>query len=281
MDDDNINLDILKINPQNIGIIDKLQQEVNVSEINNNKCNFKNIDEHKEFILDKLDEPWNYRIMLQLKKIGEKSMGYKWMHNEDMMYYTLKFRCLTLIEVILLSLIGTLSGIEIFSLFTTNNKLISILSTCIHTLLVIIYGLIKAIKESSDYPSRIYNHRWSSVKFGQISSEIQNQFCLPINKRDSDTGFLQYKTTDYNDNLLSAPVIRSCTRNKYINGTKNINISQPLSLGSMEKIEIVIDKGENNDIDIKDIKLKDHANHIKQSIENKFEYEMERFLRFN
>ena len=31
--------------------------------------------------------PWNYKILLLLRKIGKKTMGYRWMHEQDTQYY--------------------------------------------------------------------------------------------------------------------------------------------------------------------------------------------------
>jgi len=62
---------------------DNNNNDNNNNDINNNNNDNKNNDrKNKKYVYDDLSTPWNFRVMTQLKKIGEKSIGYKWMHEQ-------------------------------------------------------------------------------------------------------------------------------------------------------------------------------------------------------
>ena len=89
-----------------------------------------------------LDGPWNYKIQLLLKKIGEKCMGYRWMHNKEQRYYENMDEKYTIIELILVSIITTVTGSEFVALFASSNladhKTAIIIVTGIQLLLTLI-----------------------------------------------------------------------------------------------------------------------------------------------
>lgn len=247
--------------------------------INKEEC------DHKDIILDDLTKPWNYRIMLLLKNIGEKSLGYKWMHNEELLYYTKKYKYLTIIEVTLLAIIGTVTGSQIVTYFTEQSNILYMILLIIQTLFYLCYGITKAIKEAGDYPSKIYGHRWSSIKFGEIATDIQTQFCLPIDKRNKDEHFLEYKSKDFNDNLYGAPIIRHSTKKKYSDNIYPKKISK-YAFDNVDHIDIIFDNNKNNiSCDNKSNESNDN-NSIKKYqtqpnklIDDKFKYEIGRFFK--
>lgn len=284
---DDSDIELTKINPlfektaQHVSIVDR-DETIDMQDLddidtmkqleksNDKKSNHK---PKKDYIVDDLEKPWNYRIMLQLKTIGERSLGYKWMHNEELMYYAQRLKMLTILEIVLTTLHATSIAGSIVSLFNnTNIYALMIILTCIQTVLFICTNIIKTWKEAAEYPTKIYDHRWSCIKFGQIATQIQNQFCLHVSKRNNDENFLEYKSTDFDDALFGAPIIRSVTMKQYLDGTKDSNIIKPLSLGNIGNIEIVVDKNEDCEGKSKEDKSK--------NMESKYNHEMDRFLRF-
>jgi hypothetical protein len=234
----------------------------------------KNNTETKEFIVDDLEIQWNYRIMLQLKRTGERSSGYRWMHNEELIHFTYLLRKITLAEIIFSVIHGiTITGSIVALVEDSNNKVLMVSLICVQAILYVITNILKTWKEGAEFPKKIYDHRWSCIKFGQIATKIQNQFCLSIGKRDNDENFLEYTSSDFNDTMFGAPVIRPKTKKQYLDGTKYSNIYKPMSLGNMDNIDIVIDK---NDNDATIINLP--TQNVK--VNKRFEYEMDRFIRF-
>ena len=79
---------------------------INDDKIAKQKIQFlqSNIIMSKKYLIDDLEKPWNYRIMTQLQIIGEKALGYKWMHNKDLEYYTVLLKYMTIAEIIFTTL---------------------------------------------------------------------------------------------------------------------------------------------------------------------------------
>ena len=198
----------------------------------------------KEYIVDDLEKPWNYQIMRQLKKIGEKSFGYKWMHNEEIIYYTDVLKYLTMAEIILTVIHGANIFGSIVTIFSTTNKPLIAAFTTAQAILFIIITILKTWKESAEYVNRIDSHRTAFIKFGQISTKIQNQFCIAVGKRDNDSNFLDYTTEGFASVVSSAPNIRVATLRRLLESTRDSNVSKPLSLESIAEIDIVVDKAE-------------------------------------
>lgn len=201
------------------------------------------IKSEKRYIYEELDRPWNYRIMLQLKQIGERSQGYKWMHNEESDYMTNYLQRLTLFEIIFTTLHGASLASSLVALFSDMGVLVLVIFTCLQTAFYVISTVLKTYKEASDFSSRIMSHHNTCIRFSSLAVQIQNQFCLPVSKRVDDESFLEYKSNEFNDILLGAPSIRETTKTAYLESVKNIDIAKPLSLGNIGQIEIVIDKG--------------------------------------
>lgn len=197
----------------------------------------------KDYIVDDLDKPWNYRIMLQLKTISNRCKGYKFMHEIEMTYLTQQLKILNLLEIIFVTLHGASIGSAFVAIFVEKGEFVVLtILTCVQTLFYVISTVLKTYKEGMEYTTKINSHRNSFIKFSQITTVIENQLCLPVSKRASDETFLEYKSNDFNDTLSSAPVIRPATVHKYLEELKNKDNTNSISFGTLNPLEIVIDK---------------------------------------
>lgn len=202
----------------------------------------------KKYIVDCLEKPWNFHMMLQLKSIGERSNGYKWMHNEELEYYTIAARYTMVMEIVLVTLHGASIASSFVALFADkNNQIAIIIITCFQTVLYILSMIIKTYREGMAFDEKIYNHRWTLLKFSQLSSQIQNQFCLPVSRRSDDQSFLEYRSNDFNDILFGAPVIRPITKQRYLDTIKDSEIAKALALSNINQIEIIMEQEKNSD----------------------------------
>ena len=235
-------------------------------------ANANRLVESKRCFYEDLDRPWNYRIMLQLKQIGERSQGYKWMHNEESEYMTKFLQRLTLAEIIFTTLHGASLASEFVAIFNNMGTLILVIFTCLQAALYVVSTVLKTYKEGSDFSSKIAAHHNTSIRFSSLAIQIQNQFCLPVAKRSDDESFLEYKSNEFNDILLGAPCVREKIRNAYLESVKNIDIAKPQTFGN---IEIVIDKNEEPDDKTKDDKTKDDKD---KEIDRQLQFDINRFL---
>lgn len=214
----------------------------------NTKNNKYDTDIHTTYQNINLEEPWNMAISIKLKQIGEKSAGYRWMHDHEKIYYTKISKIYMILEVILLAIMGTLSSGD-FVMFMINNKINGgsggLIISSTQLLLLLIYCVVKGLYDTGNYSNIILSHHTASSKFNELFLEIDIQTRLPISKREPDSNFLIHKTKEYITAMNESPAIRQSTIDKYILATENEDIYKPPIAGEFDKIEIVI-HDENN-----------------------------------
>lgn len=243
-----------------------------------------------------LSKERNIVLMTQLKKIGEKSIGYKWMHNYEKEYYEKNEGIYKIWEIILLAIIGTITGGEFVAFTSEFAKVLNAASTNILVTIIIfwgintlkliislIYAVVKGLKDSGDFPKKIYDHQYTCAKFNEIYMDIQNQFTLSVKNREIDSSFLQNKTKEFNELMQTAPKIRRSTINKYIKATENEDIYKPLLVGEFDKIEIVIDEDKDN-VNLRVTKNNPHdmvnnTTGFDSLTQNKAKYQISRWLK--
>jgi len=188
---------------------------------------------------------WNYQTMLLLKKIGEKSIGYKWMHEKDYEHYDNKDGFYQRIEIILLAIIDVLAsgGFVAFVSATdiNNNRVAAIVILAIGLLLAIFLSIAKGLREKGEYPQKMFNNKWSALKFSEMYYSIQGQFTVPETKRVDGSQFLHEITKQFNDLMFTSQSIRKETVDAYLEATENSDIYKPILVGNMDQIEIVIE----------------------------------------
>lgn len=187
---------------------------------------------------------WNRRTMMLLKKIGEKALGYRWMHYEEFKYNETMFTRYNNIEMILMAISSGFAGALLFvqSLGVTDQVVLIVLTAIIMgtSLLSVIT---KIVKDNNDYPKLIFDHKYNSTKYGEINLTIQNQLALNIADRESDKEFVQNIIKNYNVLLFEAPSIRGKIMREYTEKTKDSKISKPVDV---ETIEIVVENNDDN-----------------------------------
>lgn len=239
------------------------------------KINFQ--DESKKDIdlksIGKMGISSELAFELFLKKIAEKSLGYKWMHDQDRYYYENMNYFFQIIDIIItailailtcgeLSLIGFIAGdpaeyyyyvlgIQLFFMFCNL--------------------VIRGIREFTQYHVAAESHRSYAIKFSLINNKIQKKFTQNISEMDNGKNFVNDIAKSFNELLDTAPPIRKKIINKYIKEVDNQDSlgKQPI-IGGYDKIEIIIDT--NN--------LKTNIKPTNSSKENEYNYEMRRWLQY-
>lgn len=229
--------------------------ENNISESNNLPCHVSNhvsnhISDHisnhvsNHLLSSSLSSPWNPNIMKLLKRIGEVSMGYKWMHDAEYYHYLNLDSRYTRIEIILITITTLLTSGAFLGIVGDYSSDIVIMSIIVGLQLIfsLIYAMIKAFRENSDIPMRVLKHNLSSLRFSELYTKIQEQFVLDVSRRHVDTEFVQHITSTYNTLLFDSPDIRNKTMKSYLREIKDKNIYKPTILGGIDEIEIVLEE---------------------------------------
>lgn len=193
-----------------------------------------------------LSEPWNRAIMDLLKKVAEESLGYRWMHNKEYNYYLSLDSRYNKIEIILLVFQTLLFGtnfVDFLSEWSFSNNIWVKLSIFLGQFIVLVcYGIVKAMREFHDISNRVLKHNMSAFRFGEIHTKIQEQFVLDVSRRESDKEFMQNVITVYNTLIYDALDIRDKTVDDYTKQIQNKDISKPVNLGGIDAVKIIVDQ---------------------------------------
>lgn len=229
-----------------------------------------------------LNRPWNYHMQLLLKKIGERSMGYKWMHMKEQYHNEKVDTIFSRLELIILALLGGLTSGELVNLVSDgsskNNGSLLITLTIIQLVLVVSYAIVKGLRDNGTYSMMVWRNQYASSKFNEINLEIQQQFGLKIEDRVVDTAFLSNIIRSYNNLMEGSPTISSKIQKQYIDATADMDITRPVFIGDFDQIQIIIGD-DNTQNAAKEGEEKSEDNESEKLYENKNRYELERYLR--
>lgn len=215
-------------------------------DLNDNKTNTNgkyNLKINKVFASNNLNVPWNTRIQLFLKKLGDRAIAYKWMHNRERHLYTESLYKLNISLRILMTILGLLDSVSVVSALNDSfedKKNILIIFTILNLLFVVILGILNEIKDNGDYIDKINNNKEASIKFSKFIIDIQSQLSLNIKDREPDTIYIRKITKTYDKLMNISPHIRSITMNEYMQASDLNNINKPIFVGGSDNIDIVI-----------------------------------------
>ena len=194
--------------------------------------------------------PWNHRIKLLLKKIGEKSMGYRWMHDQEAKYFLKIGYWFGVGQIILSSFLSIMSSGTLIGMASDMDPddgdeilvIATVCELCTSFILLVLIG----IKEQSDFKGKANQHQRTAHMFAKIYRSIQEQMTLDIEERENDRIFLREKIQQYDLLMDGALEVRSGTMEKYITATENHDIYKPALIGDVDGIEIDMDDERQN-----------------------------------
>jgi hypothetical protein len=224
--------------------------------------------------------PWNYRIQLMLKKIGDKCMGMRYLHKEEQEYYEKMDELYLTRETYLLALQGVSAGIQLGIVGTegvAENRTIFIIVSCLSLLLIAIHYILKNTRVNQEFIRHEIAHKELSTKFNRINLDIQEQFALDLKDRESDKTFLTSIIRSFNDQLDNRETIRKEAKDAYISATEDTHAYKPLLVGGFGQIGIVVNTP-NNSSDSADSTESEKL--VEEDLnDSKYKYEMDRYLR--
>lgn len=228
------------------------------------------------------EQSWNNRIQLLLKKIGEKSLGYRWMHEKDRAINDSAQGKYELAENLFLAVAGAVDTVGFIDVMSTgnleDNKTFLFTLAIVKIVLILIIAIIVVLKKSGNFQENATKHKDHVNKFNKINLAIQKELSLNISQRQRDSDFLKYIIETYNDVMDTHPQISDKTMENYIKVSQKSGIYKPLSAGVFEEIEINLDH-ENHVRDYHDHKSKKKPTELRQNGVTRHEFEMNRWLK--
>ena len=226
---------------------------------------------------------WNYKILLMLRKVGKKTMGYRWMHDQEAEYYEQMDTHIGIYEMIILAFMGTITGAGFINLVTSagldNSIIFNIIIQVIYLIIFFLMATVKGYRDINKYEKKKNSHFNAATKNAELNLNIQYQLSLNISDRDNDKIFLQNVIKSFNDILLLSPPIRNCTKLKYVEGAKDNDIFNPLiSVGDNLQIIIHDDNNRIRNNENGNIEDDDNENIVAKTSDSKMSYEIDRWL---
>lgn len=228
------------------------------------------VHQHKnKLIMPNLDDnhPWNYKIILFLRKVGTKTMGYRWMHDYEATHYGKMDNIFNIVEIIILSILGLLTSGQLITLIVTSGgeyKVAWIIITAFQLVLVLVYGIIKGIHDAEGYPELIFRNNYAALRFGGINLEIQNQLSLNLRDRDTDKVFLKNIIKTFNDIMYISPKLRRRTKQHYLKNSEEDDVFKQLDEDSTGNLKLVVSES---------------TAELEKENKNQKEYQVERWLK--
>lgn len=209
---------------------------------------------------------WNTKIVMLLNKIGRKTMGYRWMHDQASQYNQNKHLQFKIVEVILAAMLDLLTGGElcgfIFNEGLNTNKTLVITITCVQFVLLLVSHIVTGIKITAEFDKVISHHDYAAKKFGEINLNIQQKLALEVEVRGDDREFLNHMVKAFSDLLEIAPKIDQKIQDEYVEKASDDDVFSPISAD----VEVEHDEPTNS-----------HEEKI--PIEKTSNYQIERWLR--
>lgn len=181
---------------------------------------------------------WDNRIENNVKKIGEKSTGYKIMHIKASINVSKTYNFLMYCGIILGPLSALLSGIGI-SLYPDSEVTFPIISSCVSFL----SGIIVAISKFAKLEEKGSSHKLAASKYTSLESNVRRQLALCRDDRIKAGQYLDWVGNSFDELFLASPLITTKIYNNYIKIAKKHNISIPDEYG----IDININEGYQQD----------------------------------
>ena len=217
------------------------------------------------------NSPWNYKILLLLKKIGKKTMGYRWMQEQESQYYEKINARFDILEMFILAFLGTVTGGGFINFVVStdleNNKTVYIIITVIQLVTIFIAAIINGYNNVKDYEKKIIDHKNASIKNAELNLNIQYQLSLNVNDRETDKFYLRNTIKAFNDILVLSPTIRNETKKKYLEESNDNEIFNPIIVEG-DGINIVINYDNKNQ----------DENTDKDNVDSQINYQIDRWL---
>ena len=197
------------------------------------------------------NEPWNYKIMLLLVKIGKKTMGYRWMHDQEAQYNERMNTKFKIVEAIILAFMAVFSSGQFVNFIVSTNlekqKIFYVVMNVLQLVFIFITYIIKGYCDVNKFEKNTSDHRYTSTKNSEINLDIQQQLSLSIKDRETDNQFLRNVIKRFNDVSFLAPPIRTVTKNNFLKESNDNDIFNPIIANhDGENLQIMINDNQDN-----------------------------------
>ena len=169
---------------------------------------------------------WNPNLEDIIKKQGEQSQTFYWLHNESSIWASIRNNMIQIPSIILASTTGFLSATS------------SLLHPMVIGAMSLSVGILNTVNSYYKYSQRSEGHRMTALMYLKVFKNIEIELSLPIHQR-TEAGKLLTSLRDKMSRISEvAPPIPEEIIGKYKRAFKNNRTSLPIMIVGPEKINI-------------------------------------------
>jgi hypothetical protein len=188
--------------------------------------------ENKRIIQDVHNNTWNNAIENVARDIGNKALGYKWMHvnsaeSLEFYYDKLSYVNIAISPIIALGVLAP----------PTTTKITTIKITL--GVLAVLNGITSSLLKFWNNIEKSQAHRYTATRYSSLVSNIRRQLSLPYEDRQDGKIYIEWIAREY-DQLVAVgpPIDRRCIK-RYTKLAKEKNIPVPEQQGGILAIEVI------------------------------------------
>lgn len=217
--------------------------------------------------LMRLNNGWNDKNERLIISLGENAASYKWMHEKCAGYNKFIDK---LINVFLIFLSTSLTAETIFPQETCPNDSLNALDI-IKRIFVYFVNLLSVLQSFLKSELVGEKHLNASGSFSNLYHDIQQQMCMFRRDRENATNYVSNCLKQYDTLIMNSPDINSHVVKMFKKTFKNTDISLPDIADKIQKIEIITEDINRDEIAIGSISnSKKNCNNLQQ-IHNAFQ----------
>jgi len=220
---------------------------------------------------------WNRAIENVARDIGNKAMGYKWMHIHSAEKLELYYNRLSYVNIAIAPIIaiGVIAPPEMSSQFYLK---------VILSVLALTNGIASSLLKFWNNIEKSQEHRYTAIRYSSLVSNIRRQLSLPYNNRQDGKVYIEWIAREYDQLVgISPPLDRKCIA-AYARVAKITNIPVPDHQGvvaikiitSDDKIPFRVDEGKDTAPAQSKKQASTYFKNVEQYTDAVFDYELDR-----
>ena len=165
---------------------------------------------------------WNSALAIYVKRLGQRSGGYKWMHGQASRYFTVRFQWIGVTSIIVNAL-ATAGNIPFAANCQEEYDWVKIIAIILGFLVTIAM----AYQQFKDYGSRRTDHKTMESNWAALYDHIMQQLHKNSRDRQEANDYIEWISKEFNDLKASSPLIPQSIIDKYRSMIDGRDIADP------------------------------------------------------
>jgi hypothetical protein len=179
-----------------------------------------------------MDQAWTPDLENNVKRIGEKSTGYKIMHNKSAQRAATLYNRIMYLGIALGPLAGLLSGVG-----SALDPDAPIVFPLISSFVAFLSGIVVALVKFGKWDEITTAHKSAAAKYTSLESNVRRQLALSRPGRSEPYSYVRWVGTSFDDLFLASPIIQRNIYAAYAKTAIKAKLTVPDEYGLMVPID--------------------------------------------